>query len=95
MESELRDQVRSNDALYYQIDWLQETFRDLERRSRVNDIQVTLDRLDAAEELEYGAESLNLARKMKAAGIGKKVSDGRSVLARIKRARLPGKPAND
>ena len=56
----------------------------LERRIHLQGLQTTLDYLDAAEELEEGAEDRRLDEKMKAAGIGKKVSGGREVLARIK-----------
>ena len=84
MESQLQSEEGSNKTFYRHVDQLRDIVQGLERRIHQQGLQTTLDYLDAAEELEQGAEDRRLEQKMKAAGIGKTINGGREVLERIK-----------
>ena len=85
MESEHKILEQSNRTFYLQVDRLQEAYQGLARRIKLQGLSVTMDYLNAMEELEQGAQDRQLEEKMRAAGIGKNISDGKDVLERIKR----------
>ena len=89
LESGLVLQEKTNLSFSIQVDRLKHEVHRLENRSSDPDerLQCVLDYLDAAAQLEEGAEDWELEQKMRAAGIGRHVNAGRDVLARIRNNR--------
>ena len=89
LESGLVLQEKTNLAFSMQVDRLKREVGRLERRfTDPNErLQCIMDYMDAAAQLEEGAEDWELERKMRAAGIGKHVNAGREVLERIRNNR--------
>lgn len=86
MQSSVMLQEKTNVSFAAQVDRLKDAIHRLEAHlyDTGDRLQYILDRLDAAAELEEGSEYLELERKMRAAGIGKRINTAREVLQRIR-----------
>jgi len=86
MQSSVMLQEKTNVSFAAQVVRLKDAIHRLEGHfyDAGDRLQYILDRLDAAAELEEGSKDLGLERKMRAAGIGKRVNTAGEVLERIR-----------